>query len=383
MTGDPFKFKLGLFVVSGLALGVVGLLAVGAGEYFEENYPVYCYFERSVQGLEEGSGITYRGVQIGRVTTIGMNVREQAQTMGPQGSGALILVQAELFPDKFGLQTGFMGKTPDDVENYVKSQVARGLRVSLELAGITGQKYLELDFKDPMEFQPPEYGFLPRQPWIPTAKSPTLSSIQRDLASTLSALSRLDYEGIADRLVVILDSLNQQITDLDMKTLSGRADETLVAIKALAESPELRDAVGRLDSITKKLDSGAGRFDDLLAGGDLDRLVEDAAAAGAAVRRLTEGLETRVPEVLDSVTDVTTAARSAIDDARVGDTTASIRSAADEVGSAARNIVAMKEELRRAVRDMGQASRTVSRLARSLEEHPQSLITGKPLPGKE
>ena len=47
------KVRLGVFVVSGLVLGVMALLSFGMGRLFERSTPLHCYFTESVQGLEE------------------------------------------------------------------------------------------------------------------------------------------------------------------------------------------------------------------------------------------------------------------------------------------------------------------------------------------
>ena len=47
------------------------MLALGAGNVFKRTVTIETYFDESVQGLDVGSAVKYRGVQIGRVTRIG------------------------------------------------------------------------------------------------------------------------------------------------------------------------------------------------------------------------------------------------------------------------------------------------------------------------
>jgi len=42
--------------------------------------------------------------------------------------------------------------------------VRKGLRARTQLAGVTGQQYLSLDFMDPRKYPPLEYSWTPRYP---------------------------------------------------------------------------------------------------------------------------------------------------------------------------------------------------------------------------
>ena len=70
MARDPQKFKLGVFVLTGIALLLGGIIVLGAGSWFRESVTMYCYFDINVSGLEEGSQIRYRGVNIGVVDDV-------------------------------------------------------------------------------------------------------------------------------------------------------------------------------------------------------------------------------------------------------------------------------------------------------------------------
>ena len=63
-------YKLGLFVIGAVASGVAILLIVGSGRWFTPRLTVETYFNESVQGLDIGSKLKYRGVVIGDVTRI-------------------------------------------------------------------------------------------------------------------------------------------------------------------------------------------------------------------------------------------------------------------------------------------------------------------------
>ena len=63
-------FKLGLFVIGAVVAGVAVLLIIGTGRWLKPRAVMETYFNESVQGLDIGSKMKYRGVVIGEVTRI-------------------------------------------------------------------------------------------------------------------------------------------------------------------------------------------------------------------------------------------------------------------------------------------------------------------------
>ena len=58
-------WKLGLFVLGGVAFGVFCLFWFGLRRLERQAVTVYAYFAEEVDGLGEGSPVKYRGVPIG------------------------------------------------------------------------------------------------------------------------------------------------------------------------------------------------------------------------------------------------------------------------------------------------------------------------------
>jgi hypothetical protein len=136
-------FKLGLFVVSGIALTLVAVFALGAGAFLEKRQPLYCYFTESVKGLERDSAVTYRGVRIGRVVRVVPQIGTESRGSAVKGD---IRVECEVDPRLMGIEDLGVFTQGDTVTEFVEKQVRRGLRVQLSLGDLIGSKYLELDY---------------------------------------------------------------------------------------------------------------------------------------------------------------------------------------------------------------------------------------------
>ena len=65
-------FKVGLFTALSLGLVILFLVFLGVSNLFQTTELAETYFDESVQGLNIGSAVKYRGVTVGKVTAIGM-----------------------------------------------------------------------------------------------------------------------------------------------------------------------------------------------------------------------------------------------------------------------------------------------------------------------
>ena len=145
MSRDANYFKLGLFVIGAGIAGIMVLTIIGTGRWLKPRTTIETYFNESVQGLDVGSKMKYRGVVIGAVTRISFTYVEYEQDKPMNQRKRYVLVEAQIEPRLVG------GKAANDITSPESSklEVERGLRVHLAPQGITGTNYLELDYVDP------------------------------------------------------------------------------------------------------------------------------------------------------------------------------------------------------------------------------------------
>jgi hypothetical protein len=74
-TGRMLYARVGALVLVGIALAVAFVVFLAGGRGLQATEVFETYFEESVQGLDVGAPVRYRGVAIGRVTQIGLVAR--------------------------------------------------------------------------------------------------------------------------------------------------------------------------------------------------------------------------------------------------------------------------------------------------------------------
>ena len=65
---------IGSFVVGAMVLVIVGVLMFGRGDFFSEKRTFVLFFDESIYGLDLGAPVIFKGVKIGSVADIKMNV---------------------------------------------------------------------------------------------------------------------------------------------------------------------------------------------------------------------------------------------------------------------------------------------------------------------
>lgn len=283
MSGETRYFRLGLFLLLGLVLAVAAILVLGAGELFRAQTMAETYMNQSVQGLDTGSAVKFRGVKIGEVKRIGFTSSIYELDRPIDQRKGYVYIGMALYPDAFGTQR----LPPEDV---VRTLVERGLRFRMSMAGITGIGYLELDFVDPKQNPPLPLGWTPRYLYVPSAPS-TVTQMLKNAQDFLGKLDRIDYEALVRNLNVLVTDIDRAVNDAEIRKLSGDATATIAATR---QAIERVDGILRSPGVQASIDNVAaatGRLRRLLEKPALDGAPEDAAQALAALRAFAESGE--------------------------------------------------------------------------------------------
>jgi paraquat-inducible protein B len=246
MNSDAKYFRIGLFVIGAMALLLFGIFALGAKSWFEPQIRFETYFDGTIGGINVGSPVKFRGVPLGKVTRIDFTPNvypEPALTTTIANNYRYILVEFEI---KKSLLIGLLqGNFQENINAGVKS----GLRIRVDMAGIAGGNYLEIDRVDPDPAPPPlEINWTPRYYYIPSANS-AITQIVNSLNQTLRNLGKVNFDEIQKKMVSLIDQLDQNtqqfnvlVQRINHMDIAGTADN----IRIITE--ELKDTSTRLKS---------------------------------------------------------------------------------------------------------------------------------------
>ena len=137
--------RLGLFVLVTLALLAGILFVLGGRSLFQPNFTFETYFNESVAGLEIGAPVAFRGVPLGQVTEI--------LTSGSVYEGDVPLVKRKAYIVVRAKISGSSAAQTEQIREEIREYVELGLRAQTQLAGITGQQHLMLNYFDPKTYR--------------------------------------------------------------------------------------------------------------------------------------------------------------------------------------------------------------------------------------
>ncbi|NKE43741.1 MCE family protein [Roseomonas frigidaquae] len=320
-SGRMLYARVGALVLVGIVLAVAFVLFLAGGRGLQATQMFESYFEESVQGLDVGAPVRYRGVAVGRVTQIGLVTAEYPRPQGVAYSAGFQRVFL-----RFGLDLSQVGETPD-----IGEAVRLGLRARITAQGITGVNYLELDFVSPQRFPVVNPPWQPRYPVIPGVPS-TVAQVTNAAELLIQRLADLPVDQISNDIAGLLSNLNRQTSDGDLAQVLREAANTMTLLRTAVEGGDLAGAVGEFRAAAT--DARA-----LMSGPEIRGAMANAAGAAAELRRAAqnlpgavEGMERTMRAARETTIDVQAELLPILIDLRA--TTANLRATAEQLRSA-------------------------------------------------
>jgi phospholipid/cholesterol/gamma-HCH transport system substrate-binding protein len=306
-------WKLGLLVIVGIGLSLASLVALGARNWNKASVSYISYFDESVQGLDVGSPVKFRGVTIGRVARIDIAPDQRH-----------VEVTSEL-----GLAD--IGRLSLGTGEQAKLTMHPELRVQLAQSGLTGVKFILLDYFDPAAYPLPPLPFAAAENYIPAAPS-TLKNIESALVQTADR-----FPGIADDLSRSMITMNGIMDDVERGQLPAQ-----VAVILAQTSTAMQELNKQLLAMNA---------------GELSRGVQQSLGAFNVTLTRTN----RLLEHLESEQGLMMSAQRTV----------------DSLGEVARGAHSLGPELELTLRDVRGAARSIRRFADALEQDPDMLLKGR------
>jgi paraquat-inducible protein B len=312
---------IGLFIVAGLALGIVGLLLFSSSRLFTSTLRCIVFFDSSLNGLNEGAPVKFRGVTIGEVARVMIRYN---QATNDTSMPVIIELRDDLIQERWAGQRSF--SSLEDLDQMIQA----GLRASLETESlVTGVLYVSLELT--RNSAPPVFRQLnPKYPEIPS--HPT------DIQQLLRNLARLDIAGLTERLNSLITRIETSLSGLKLEEISDGVTGLVHSLDRVASAPALTNSLASLQAT-------------------LDQY-----------RLLAEKLHSRVDPLADSVTNTLSEAGSAL---------AQVRSGVQNLRDLLAPDSSLRNDLTLALEQLAAAAQSISGLAEYLESHPNALITGR------
>lgn len=352
MSAQVNYFRIGLFVTIGFFLGGGSLVLFNIQDVFADGFVIETYLDESVEGLDVGSPVKYRGVKIGKVDEIDFvrNLYRDVISDDQLGLGSYVVVRVQLEPQVFE------GESYESAFQLLQREAEAGLRAILTPKGFTGTAYLEVDYRPPDQYPVPEIDWQPRQLYLPSATS-TLRRFALGLDELLSKLVDTDIDTTFDKLAELLasirlttDRVSELLHDPTVESIPANVAGMVEATRGLVE--QLGSQAG--ETLTS-LREGARELTEL--GGKVNTVLDSP--------EMAQGLE----DLSASATHI----RSASSD--VADTLSAIRKSLHRIDFM---LSGQQPDLEALVANLRVVSEHLMRLTELAEEYPSLLLFGEP-----
>ncbi len=215
-------FLIGLFVIIGTLLMLAVIFWLGASQFLKEQTFYATYFEGSVEGLEKGSAVKYRGMPCGSVTDI---------NVAPDGRAIEVIMRI------------------DPTININDS-----LRAKSELAGIAGGKFIQLYYPIDAKIAKmyPKINFETPYPVIKSAPS-GFEEIEIAMREVMQKFTLFPLSSISDKAIHFLDASGRFFNNPDFYTTLEELDEASQRLNNILGQADTSRVFGNLALSTDRL----------------------------------------------------------------------------------------------------------------------------------
>lgn len=317
MSTPTNRWKLGLFVVLGVSAALGAVAFFGSRSFQKETVSYKTFFDESVQGLEIGSPVKFRGVTIGSVVSIDI-ASDRRHVEVTYELGVKVLDALGLAVEKRRLQERRLFIPPD-------------LRAQLASTGITGVMFIQMDFFNEAAHPPPELAFE-----LPTNHIPSAGSMLKNIGDSVVGAVE-GFPEVVRQLLAVLERVNGILNEFEGEGIFQKAGKTLLV---------LNKVLAQVDAALVDIAPG--------------QLSKDARAALTSLNTAVLSLDALLVQVGGEQ-----------------GLAVSLRQTSDSMGAMAQSANRVGPAIEDASRDVQGAARAVQRLADALELDPDMLLKGR------
>lgn len=190
MQKEASKALIGVFVVGAVALAVTGAVLFGSGSYFSKLETFVLYFDGSVDGLNVGAPVKFRGVRIGSVKDIKVIFNSENLSLS-------IPVFIDIDLNSISRLDNGSNYKPD----ITSVMIQKGLKARLVMQSlVTGRLEINLDF---FPDKPVKLAKKTAHPEIPTIRS-SFQEFSR-------ALEKMPIEKILNKMLSAIEGIEKVV----------------------------------------------------------------------------------------------------------------------------------------------------------------------------
>jgi paraquat-inducible protein B len=272
---------------------------------FTEKVVYVLYFDGSVSGLSVGANVEFKGIKVGSVRDISLEIDEANQKY-------YIPVQIDIEPQRIkltddGKKIRSVLETRELRQKIIKDLIQRGLKAKLKNSNfLTGALIVDLDL---IPDKPAVYvSSSSRVPEIPTVPA-DLEEITSSVAQLMAKLDKLPIERLGKSLTGTVEGLDKFINSGELQKTIEEYRKLAVSVRVVAQNidtktlpnigktiDDVRVAINKIDETLASAETMFSSVNGLIADGspfkyDLMNMLQELSAASRAVRSLADFLE--------------------------------------------------------------------------------------------
>ena len=366
MSAKANYFSLGLFIILGTLALLASIVFLGVAKQFEERFQVETYFKDSVQGLDAGAEVKFRGVTVGTIERITF-----AGDVYDRPEDADFIEVFSFVRVRFGLDyEAFPGMSEAQIRARLTDAVEEGARMQIASAGLMGTAFLSVTLLDPAENPPMELPWTPKRFYIPSVPG-AFGAMMASMEESLHNLAQVDFKVIADNLNTLMVDADKEIKDLHIAEVREHAIALL-------------DQLGESNAELKRL----------LSKPELDQAVNDAGAAIAGIRKLIDDSRDDVEVAIGNLRSSTERIDALLADERINTIVQGLSDTSQQLPPAAayarRSLQILQNILREQQQDIETLTYNLRRISEAFVEisedaksNPSRVLFGQPPPRKK
>lgn len=295
-------------------------------ETFTEQAFFIMYFDGSVRGLKKGAPVEFKGIRVGTVKEIRMEI--DGETMAIR-IPVVIVIEPERIK-RIGKKSGPNRNVPLLIKKGLKARLQTGTL-------LTGQLYVELDLFPEIPIK--RVGGNSNYVEIPTIPS-ALDEMTESATEILADIKKLPLDKLVVNLITTVQGINKLVRSEELAESATNLNQSLKSFKNLADNMD-----GKLGTVTK----------------DISDTSKDVRTLVKGVNEQIEPLAADLLKTLDKTQSILSQGEKTL-------------VKADEVISAGSPL---RYELDNTLKEISTAARSIRILSDYLARHPDALLYGK------